>query len=167
VGKFHGSLGEELSLHVRHLAWLNTAPREEGKRTLASRKPDDAPATRKQKMSAEDRAIPLPPCSAPCFVEWLLDAGPTEPGGMGEARLSWRSLRAWEDGAGIRLDPWQRRLLRRLSGDWLAESDRARKVDCPPPWQPDAGPIDRPAVSSKIQSMFRGRIARAKERATA
>jgi hypothetical protein len=91
-------------------------------------------------------------------VQWLFDAGPHESGAMGRAALSWRGLAVWQRETGISLEPWQKRLLRRLSGEYLHQGDKAEKFDCPPPWQPDEmTPHSREVVSAKIAAVF-GRL---------
>ena len=116
--------------------------------------------TRLEKMRESGIEPALPIIPAPCFVGWLMDAGPTEVVGAsmdGAVRqtLSWGAIAQWEEGSGISLAPWQKRLLRQLSGDWLAAADRAKKVDCPPPWQPEQPfEINREAVGRKVVSIF-------------
>jgi hypothetical protein len=133
LGKFYEELGDELSLYTRQLAWLIARPRS------ADAKPGDTdPPTRLEEMEGRGEWPDLPPVSPalfdnpvatghPVMVQWMLDAGPTEPGSGAAAALSWRALNAWTIGTGIPLEPWQGRLLRRLSSDWLAQSDKARK----------------------------------------
>jgi hypothetical protein len=59
---------------------------------------------------------------------------------MGVSAISWRTLEAWQAFTGIRLEPVAgARLLRRLSGDWLRESDKATKPDWPAPWVESRG----------------------------
>lgn len=107
----------------------------------------------------------MPPCPAPVFITWLFDAGPYEAGAMGKAALGWVTIGAWSREACIALAPWQKRLLRRLSGDYLREGDRAVKHDCPPPWQPDEmTPHSRDIVSAKIKSVFARMMKRQAER---
>lgn len=84
----------------------------------------------------------LPPLPDAQLVEWLMEIGPIETGGMAGTAISWITLDAWCNRTGIDLQPWQSRLLRRLSGDWLAETDRAKAPDCAPPW------TDKPTAES-------------------
>jgi hypothetical protein len=75
------------------------------------------------------------------LIGYLLEIGPTVAAGMGAGPITHGELRAWMDNIGIELEPWECRLLRRLSGDYLAESRKAEKADCPAPWRaPDAKP---------------------------
>lgn len=64
------------------------------------------------------------------LIGYLYEIGPTS----GEEAITQPAIRAWQDNIGIELPPWQVRLLRRLSIDYLSESHQARKRDCPAPW---------------------------------
>jgi hypothetical protein len=98
---------------------------------------------------------PEAPSGHPVLVQWLLDAGPTVPGGGGAAPLTWSALNAWTEGSGTPLEPWQGRLLRRLSAEWLAQADKARKPDCPEPMQEDEGQAaSGSSIAERIKRAF-------------
>lgn len=69
------------------------------------------------------------------LVHYLFEAGPTMPGGMGPAPLTFVELESWQRQAAIDLDPWEVRLVRRLSVEYCAESQAASKPDAPPPFK--------------------------------
>jgi hypothetical protein len=82
---------------------------------------------------------------------------------MGKSELSWGAIGEWAREIGIDLAPWQKRILRRLSRDYLNESERATKPDCPPPWQPEEmTPHSRELVGAKIMSVLK-RLARRRD----
>ena len=54
---------------------------------------------------------------------------------MGAGPLSWREIDAWCNRTHIDLAPWESRLIRRLSVEYLAEGRRAESENCPPPWR--------------------------------
>lgn len=54
---------------------------------------------------------------------------------MGAVPLSWTTIDAWQRVTGISLDPWEARLIRRLSSDYLAMSREAENETCPSPWR--------------------------------
>ncbi|MFC0131779.1 hypothetical protein CR105_26465 [Massilia eurypsychrophila] len=56
--------------------------------------------------------------------------GPT----LGDSSITNTELRNYQDNEGITLSPWECKTLRRLSIDYLNESHRATKEDCPPPY---------------------------------
>lgn len=70
--------------------------------------------------------------AAAYLIGYLWDAGPTPAGQV----LTHAELRAWQENNGVELSPWESRTLRRLSGDYLAETFKARRHDHPAPWKP-------------------------------
>lgn len=58
--------------------------------------------------------------------------------GMGESPIGWQEMAAWQQLAGIRLMPWEARLLRKLSGDYIAARYKAKEPLCPAPFDPIA-----------------------------
>lgn len=149
MGKFLEGLGEQFGLAVRQLAWLNTAPRDERKVALTSRAAEE-PVSRLKQMQADGIEPMMPPVPPAPYLDWLLELGPTEAAGMGVVAVGWRTIDAWCSRTGVDLAPWEARLLRRLSGEWLAESDRARKPDCPAPWGGETVEGNRAAVAAKV-----------------
>lgn len=78
-------------------------------------------------MLAKGQRPSLPPISTGAhLVGHLFDVGPVEQGMAGPAVLSHATLRHWQDNTGLSLPPWQLSLLRRLSADWIEETERAR-----------------------------------------
>ena len=88
----------------------------------------------------------MPQVQAHYLIDYLFEVGPTE----GQEPVSFTELMKWQEAIGIELEPWQFRMLRRLSLDYLSESHKAMKHDCPPPWAPE----NKPAVS-ETQSALR------------
>lgn len=72
-------------------------------------------------------------------VDWLFEVGPTVPGGMGPAALTHSEILAWQRNVGIRLTPWEARMLRALSREYLSEHLAADDPARPPPWVDPAG----------------------------
>lgn len=68
------------------------------------------------------------------LVEYLFQFGPTLAAGMGLGPVTFQEMRAWQDMAGIKLQPWEAALLRRLSGEYADEAHKAVKRDRPPPF---------------------------------
>jgi len=97
----------------------------------------------------------FPPNPAPHLIRYLMEMGPVEPGGMDAAPVSWTTMRHWQEQTGIELPPWQARLIRRLSADYLDQSRKAREPDCPAPWG-QRTEEERHAISAKIKDLFGG-----------
>lgn len=107
-------------------------------------------------MREQGQAILLPHNPAEYLTEWLLDIGPA----VGDRSLGYVDLAAWQAISGIELEPWEARTLRRLSGEWLGQSAKARQAACPPPFNGD-----REAARDKVTSQFAAMMAAAKARA--
>lgn len=122
MGKFHEGLSKQLSLYVKQQAWLETIPEKEK-------------ATRQQRLQAQGLEPDFPPLDAGHhLLGYLWDVGPVTGGDMGAAPLSWQEMASWQAQTGIELQPWEARLLRRLSGDYLEAHHAARAPDCPAPY---------------------------------
>ncbi|WP_165913229.1 hypothetical protein [Novosphingobium sp. ST904] len=95
----------------------------------------------------------MPDNPAPYLTDWLIEIGPAAPGGD---PLGWRDLAAWQDITGIELEPWEGRLIRRLSTDFVSQRHKAEKADCPPPYTgiEDDIPAMRQRVSAQIAAIF-------------
>lgn len=157
MGKFYEGLGDELSLYVRMLAWLNTAPRAPerpgGKPTP---KRDEDTRSRLERFQADGIEPDMPPLVAPWIVEHLMEIGPIESAGMGVAPIGWRTIHAWQEVTGAVLQPWEARLLHRLSAEYVMESRRAEKANCPAPWSDVPREDQRAAVSRGLSALFGG-----------
>jgi hypothetical protein len=134
LGKFYQGVGEELTLAVRSLAWLNAVP-DGPKETLAK---DRDTRTRRERMESEGEEVTVPDCSAPFLVARLFEIGPVVAGGMGPAPIGWRDVEAWQNCSGVRMPPWQCRTMVELSREYLSFAIEARKRDCAAPWSDEA-----------------------------
>jgi hypothetical protein len=133
-------------------------PDEPERKRLADRKrktTDTEPRLSRGKALLDaGRVLPLPEVDLVYIIEILFDVGPIESGGMGQGPLSHGEIRRWMENMGICLQPWEIRLLRRLSRDYLVETGRAAKRDCPAPWAAVVAEIDREKVSQKVERIF-------------
>jgi hypothetical protein len=89
------------------------------------------------------------------LIDYLLQVGPASSSGMGLAVISFTELQAWQACAGIVLQPWEGQILRRLSADYITESVRAEKPDCPPPYGNPELEFDRDVVGKKIANALK------------
>lgn len=60
-----------------------------------------------------------------------MDAGPLGPDGNS---LGWRDIEAWQNSIGIVLEPWEGRLIKRLSREYGVMRHLAEKADCAAPY---------------------------------
>jgi hypothetical protein len=159
VGKFYEGVGESLTPYVRSIAWWWAVPEPvERKHRRISDAPDQ-PVKRQSRLKAlkkgEEPFMPAFPEEFGFLVDILFEVGPTSTGGMSVTQLSWADLGAWENQTGYPLQPWQSRLLRNLSAEFLSESHRATDPVAHPPWHVDMTPERRAAVAKHIRALLR------------
>lgn len=153
VGWFFAEIGEELSTYVRFMAWLGTAPQpKRGNNVSDGEAPE--PITRLAEMEARGAIPVMPPLSAPHIIAYLMDVGPVEPAGMDVAAVGWSTIHNWRLETATPLPPWQARLIRRLSIDYVIEMRRARDPECQPPWVPSTQER-RATVDAKLRARVR------------
>jgi hypothetical protein len=98
------------------------------------------------------------------LIDYLWEAGTAVSAGFGLAVITFVELRAWQQCAGIDLQPWEVRILRLLSSDYIAESKRAEKPDCPAPFSNNTIlEFDRAIVAKQVGDALKA-FARAKRR---
>lgn len=139
---------------MRALAWWHAIPQPPPSRAKGA--PKALPDHRSRLQRLKDGVEPDLPAldrELAFLVNYLFDAGPTSAAGQRGAPLTWADLQAWQESVGITLPPWQLRLLRRLSGEYLSESLTADAWDAPPPWERDP---DREKVARHIRRIIRG-----------
>lgn len=85
--------------------------------------------------------LPLPPLDAGAhLVAALMECGPCMQGLAGPVALSWGEVAAWQRCTGATLQPWEARLVRALSAEWVAEARLAEKDGAASPLQRAATP---------------------------
>ena len=96
----------------------------------------------------------MPPNPAPHLTDRLIEIGLTEAAGMGAAPLSWREIAAWRTETCVPQQPWEARLMRRLSAAYLAESRKAESESCPPPWRTEVTAREREIEEAELRSVL-------------
>lgn len=137
-----------MSIWVRYLAWLNATPRPDP-RSKAAKREDLELVSRFEQMRRQGIKNPvMPPNPATHITDRLVEMGLSEAAGMGVVPLSWREIGAWCERTGIDLPPWESRLMRRLSADYVGESRRGENESCPPPW---LAPANEATIAAEIR----------------
>ena len=96
---------------------------------------DASKLSRRERIERDGGEIEMPPFDeGEYLIGYLYELGPTVAAGMGAGPVTFAEMAAWQAARGFELEPWEARMLRRLSVDYLAESHRATKPDCPPPY---------------------------------
>lgn len=111
-------------------------------------------------MLARDEAPILPPNPAPYLTAWLFEIGPTSIGGMGEGPLGYQDFTAWQAVSGVDLMPWEAKTLRRLSGEYLAERQKAEEPNALAPYNEQG---DMAAHRDRVAAQFKAALAQRKK----
>lgn len=138
------------------MAWLNAVPKPaEGTKAAERLATSKTPVlSRIAQMKADKIPIQMPPCSAYHLVEHFVEMGMSEAAGMGMAPLSWREISAWCDRTRVDLAPWEARLIRRMSTEYLAEGRRAESDTAPPPWRTKKTQREIDVEQARLEMLF-------------
>ena len=139
------------------MAWLNAVPKPApGTRRADRAAESDAPPpiSRIEQYRAEQITPAMPPNPAPHIITRLVEIGLSEAAGMGAVPLSWGTINEWQRATGVRLAPWEARLLHRLSTEYLAEGRRAESENCPSPWRAPISQAERDSDEARVLEMF-------------
>lgn len=72
------------------------------------------------------------------MIGYLYDCGPVLSGGMGEGPLTHSEIESWQRNSGVELEPWETSFLRKLSIEYLSQSQKSDATNCPAPWNTEA-----------------------------
>lgn len=105
-------------------------------------------------MKAQGIEPQMPPNPAPHLISRLTEIGLTESTGMGPSPLSWREIEAWQRSTHVRLAPWEARLMRQLSLEYIGESRRAESENCPAPWRSQVTQREREVEEAQLRMVL-------------
>jgi hypothetical protein len=93
--------------------------------------------SRLAKLEKDDIEPEFPPFDGPQhLLNMFWEVGPTMSGSMGSGPLTHGEIESYQRNICIKLSPWICRTFKRLSAEYLNESHKATKRDCPAPWNP-------------------------------
>ncbi|MEH3121978.1 MAG: hypothetical protein PGN16_08370 [Sphingomonas phyllosphaerae] len=135
---------------MRQLAWLNAVPQPPpgSRRAEVERQPNKV--SRLDKMKADGVPVQFPPNSAPHITHRLIEIGLMQSGAGGAVPLSWGEISAWQTNVHTRLEPWEARLIRALSIEYVAEGRRSESENAPSPWR---APITQREIDLEIAAL--------------
>lgn len=90
----------------------------------------------------------LPDNPARYLTDWLFEIGPVE----GDGPISWQAMAAWEGRMGLDLYPWEARIIRRLSAEYLSEYYQAKKPGRPAPY--GTAEVNRDRIAEQFKAMI-------------
>lgn len=129
-------------------------PAEGTKRSKMAEAAKAATLSRMADLKAKKIPVQMPPSPAYHLVEYFIEMGMSEAAGMGMVPLSWREINAWCDRTRVDLAPWEARLIRRLSTEYLAESRRAESENCPPPWRAEVTQRELDVEQARLEMLL-------------
>jgi hypothetical protein len=138
------------------MAWLQATPKPDP-RSRRAKFVEESPApllSRIEKMKRDKIVPPMPPNPAPHITDRLIEIGLTQAAGMGAVPLSWLEINAWCERTAVDLEPWEARLIRRLSAAYLAERRKADVETCPPPWRAEVTAREREIEEAKLRAVL-------------
>lgn len=136
---------------MRHLAWLGAVPRDKDAAGVSTKAPL---LTRLERDKKQGIVHDMPPCPSQFLVSYLMEIGPMEISGESKLPISHREIHYWQQNSGVRLSPWQSKLLRRLSAEFVAESRRAEDPDCVSPLGKAPAKADLALVDRQVEAML-------------
>lgn len=134
MGKVQTRVGDQLSLYLRHLAWLGAKPKPPAGSPRAEKFDTSKAVSRIDQMKAANIVPRMPPLSAPHLFTWLTEMGLTGSDGMNVIPLPWREITAWSERTCIDLSPWESRIIRAASVAYVNETRRAEDETAAAPY---------------------------------
>lgn len=92
----------------------------------------------------------MPPNPAPYLFAYLIEIGIVGTTGMGPIAITWQEIAAWSQCTGTALQPWEARLIRRLSVEYVSESRKAEDETYPSPWR---APVTRKEMDAEVAGL--------------
>lgn len=117
------------------MAWLHATPKPDARSRRGKEESTASKLSRIAELKRKKIDPQMPPNPAPHITDWLIEMGLVEAAGMGAVQISSRELAAWQGNTCVRLEPWEARLIRKLSKAYLDEGRVAESENCPPPWR--------------------------------
>lgn len=138
------------------MAWLQATPKPDP-RTKRGKAADDEAAPRLSRIAQfkADKIVPgMPPNPAPHITDRLIEIGLTGTGAMTAVPLSWGEIDAWCNRTSIDLEPWEARLISRLSKAYVNQLHASEDEHCPPPFQWKVTAREREVAEEKLMAVL-------------
>ena len=102
-----------------------------------------------------DKIVPqMPPNPAPHITDRLIEIGLTGSGAMAAVPLTWGEIDAWCNRTAIDLEPWEGRLISRLSKAYLNQLHASEDERCPPPFQGKVTAREREVAEAQLRAVL-------------
>ncbi len=161
--QFFEGLADDLTVYVRQFAWL-TVERDRPKDDTSAKDksvPSYMLPSRLEQMRIDKKDSSYQPLMPPVeagkhIVDFLFEFGPLVRSGDGSGPMTHTEIRNFQENTGVEFDSWGARLLFKLSREYYSESNRAKSVDCPEPWDQEkllVGGVKKPVMTSLQRHM--------------
>ncbi len=97
--------------------------------------------------------INMPPCHVKYLVDYLFDAGPTIMTGTGQVPLTHSEIKYWLHNAGITLSPWECKMIRMSSIEYLNQFKLSSKHSVSAPFGNSGIIITTNSMQDSIRKM--------------
>lgn len=101
--------------------------------------------------------MPPVPGWARHLLDHFLEAGPASHAAGGVVPLPFSEIVAWQQATDTELTPWEARLVRRLSVEYVTQYAVSDSPDAPAPWGAEADDQQRDAVARRVRLIFGAR----------
>lgn len=138
-------------MYARQMGYLHARPR------LGHSK--QQPKSRLQQLRDQGTDPPMPPVpiDGRYLIEQFHEVGPASHGAMGGLLpVTFAEMEAWQQATAVELLPWEARLLRRLSCEYVAQYAASDAPECPAPWT-SGNERAREDVSRRVRLIFGAR----------
>jgi hypothetical protein len=115
---------------------------------------DGSDESRLERIKRAGDEVMWPELPAAYLFDLLFEVGPFMNTGMGTLPLTWLEINAWKDAIGFDLQPWEARILKSSSAEYVAQMNLASKPNCPPPGK--VVDKDPEQVAKHIKNTLRG-----------
>ncbi len=163
MDKFYERCAGQLIAYVQFWAWLHTPPKIEPQQTLKNTKAQQTPS-RLQKSRSELGDVGYMPDMPDVeglenVIDYFFECGPALFGSSGPLPLSHCEIAAWKENTGRELSPWEAKLLRQMSIEFVDWSAKAKDPSCLSPIaEPELTAEARDNVSQRVSSFFKGLV---------
>jgi hypothetical protein len=95
--------------------------------------PDKSDITRLEQIKRSGRNVKWPEHELHYLFDLLLEIGPIVSNDMGSSPLTWQDIQSYQSVIGFDIRPWEAKILRTASIEYLTQMRVAVKANCPPP----------------------------------
>lgn len=136
------------------MAWLHATPKQPGVKESQNHQSK----CRIDLIEEKGGVIELPTFEFGAYlVDYWKDVGSVSQGGYSAAPITSIEISAWQKMVGIKLNPWEFRVIREMSRAYLAYLHVAEEFECPAPYGDYSKQFNRNHIAEQAKRVF-GRL---------